>query len=54
MALCADFPQVLAKVRAEQLRLRPNNEKVTGDLLNKMVYTRQASWGEAHKRGAPP
>ena len=40
-ALLADYPDVLAKVREEQDRVRPNGEPVTYDALeNHMPYTR--------------
>lgn len=38
----ADYPDVLAKVREEQERVRPNlNEPITGKSLDEMPYTRQ-------------
>ncbi|CAK0787018.1 hypothetical protein CVIRNUC_010234 [Coccomyxa viridis] len=38
----ADRPDILAKVRDEQLRLRPDlNATITGDILNEMTYSRQ-------------
>ncbi|KAG2439008.1 hypothetical protein HYH02_006537 [Chlamydomonas schloesseri] len=42
ITLMAEHPDVLARVRDEQYRLRANPEEpVTGDLLNEMHYTRQ-------------
>jgi len=38
--LC-EYPDVLAKVRAEQQSLRPNRETITPELLGKMQYTWQ-------------
>eukprot|EP00123_Amoebidium_parasiticum_P014626 comp22579_c0_seq1/m.34497 comp22579_c0_seq1/g.34497 ORF comp22579_c0_seq1/g.34497 comp22579_c0_seq1/m.34497 type:complete len:517 (-) comp22579_c0_seq1:40-1590(-) len=40
VALMADRPDVLERVREEQKRLRPNNEDITYDVLTKMDYTR--------------
>eukprot|EP00696_Hemimastix_kukwesjijk_P002039 gnl/Hemi2/1249_TR445_c0_g1_i1.p1 gnl/Hemi2/1249_TR445_c0_g1~~gnl/Hemi2/1249_TR445_c0_g1_i1.p1 ORF type:complete len:533 (-),score=216.17 gnl/Hemi2/1249_TR445_c0_g1_i1:93-1691(-) len=40
-ALLADYPDVLGKIRAEQLRLRPNNEPLNMDLMDQMVYAKQ-------------
>lgn len=41
LAMCADHPEVAAKVREEQLRLRPHDEPIDYDVLLKMDYTRQ-------------
>ncbi|KAA8495112.1 Cytochrome P450 [Porphyridium purpureum] len=38
--LMADHPEILAKVREEQQAVRPNNEPLTFDLMEKLVYTR--------------
>jgi len=38
--LC-EYPDVLAKVREEQARIRPNNETITPELLSQMQYTWQ-------------
>lgn len=35
------FPEVFQKVRAEQHKIRPNNEPITADLVRNMTYTRQ-------------
>eukprot|EP00274_Cyanoptyche_gloeocystis_P004282 CAMPEP_0196659646 /NCGR_PEP_ID=MMETSP1086-20130531/36008_1 /TAXON_ID=77921 /ORGANISM="Cyanoptyche gloeocystis , Strain SAG4.97" /LENGTH=399 /DNA_ID=CAMNT_0041993705 /DNA_START=179 /DNA_END=1375 /DNA_ORIENTATION=+ len=37
----ADYPDVLAKVREEQARLRPNKEPLTEEILQEMIFTRQ-------------
>ncbi|KJE88501.1 cytochrome P450 sterol C-22 desaturase [Capsaspora owczarzaki ATCC 30864] len=39
----ADNPDVLAKVREENARVRPNNEPVSGDNVKDLVYTRQVA-----------
>jgi len=41
MALLADHPDVLARVREEQAQVRPNDEEINADLLEKMPFTRQ-------------
>ncbi|GFR45001.1 hypothetical protein Agub_g6311 [Astrephomene gubernaculifera] len=42
VTLMAEHPDVLARVREEQLRLRPDpSAPITGDVLNEMTYTRQ-------------
>lgn len=42
LTLMADHPDVLAKVREEQQRLRPDPKaKITGEVLGEMAYTRQ-------------
>ncbi len=35
----ADHPQVLAKIREEQFRLRPNGEPLTYEMMQQMTYT---------------
>eukprot|EP00796_Vickermania_ingenoplastis_P005457 gene5457-3935_t len=40
-ATMADRPEILERVRAEQKRLRPNNEELTFDLVQEMTFTRQ-------------
>jgi len=42
LALMADHPDWLARVREEQKRLRPNNEAITLDLMNQMEHTTMA------------
>lgn len=37
----ADHPQILARVREEQLAARPNGETVSFDTLAKLPFTRQ-------------
>jgi cytochrome P450 len=39
--LLAEHPDVLARVREEQYRLRPNDEPIDFELLSNMTYTRQ-------------
>ncbi|CAL5229225.1 g12509 [Coccomyxa viridis] len=40
--IMADRPDILAKVREEQMRLRPDlSATITGDVLNEMTYSRQ-------------
>ena len=41
IALLADHPDILEKVRKEQEEVNPNRETLTYELLEKMVYTRQ-------------
>ncbi|KAG2482695.1 hypothetical protein HYH03_018401 [Edaphochlamys debaryana] len=42
ITLMAEHPDVLARVREEQARLRPDpSAPLTGEVLNEMVYTRQ-------------
>eukprot|EP00160_Parvularia_atlantis_P016449 Unigene5221_Nuclearia_a/m.16029 Unigene5221_Nuclearia_a/g.16029 ORF Unigene5221_Nuclearia_a/g.16029 Unigene5221_Nuclearia_a/m.16029 type:complete len:485 (-) Unigene5221_Nuclearia_a:95-1549(-) len=41
VALLADHPEVLAKVRAEQELVRPNDDPITFEVLEKLTYTRQ-------------
>ncbi|EPY42366.1 cytochrome p450-like protein [Angomonas deanei] len=40
-ATMAERPEILARVREEQMRLRPGNEPLTYDLLQEMTFTRQ-------------
>lgn len=40
-ATMADRPEILARVREEQKRLRPNDEPLTYDLVQEMTFTRQ-------------
>jgi len=41
VAFLADHPDIFEKVKEEQQRLRPNDEPVTHELINEMVYTKQ-------------
>lgn len=41
MALLADHPEVLHKVREEQERVRPNDDPVSFEILEQLTYTRQ-------------
>jgi len=41
MVLLEEHKDVLAKVRAEQLALRPNNEPLTVEVLDQMTYSKQ-------------
>lgn len=40
-ATMADRPDILQRVRQEQIRLRPNDEPLTYDLVQEMTFTRQ-------------
>uniref|UniRef100_A0A0A9ZBQ0 Cytochrome P450 61 n=1 Tax=Lygus hesperus TaxID=30085 RepID=A0A0A9ZBQ0_LYGHE len=40
-ATMADHPEILERVRQEQLKLRPNDEPLTYDLVQEMTFTRQ-------------
>lgn len=37
----SEHPDVLARVRAEQARVRPHNEQLTYEIMEQLVYTRQ-------------
>jgi len=41
LALVDQHPEVFEKIKEEQLRLRPNDEPLTQELLEQMEYTRQ-------------
>jgi len=41
MAFLADYPDVLAKVKEEQLRLRPDDDPISFELVSEMTYTKQ-------------
>jgi len=40
LALMADHPEILARVREEQQAVRPNHEPITYELMDKMTFTR--------------
>ena len=41
LALMSEYPDILARVREEQRRARPNDEPVTYESLDAMPFTRQ-------------
>lgn len=41
LTLMSDYPEVFARVRAEQASVRPNNEPLNYDMLERMPFTRQ-------------
>ncbi|SNW62677.1 Cytochrome P450-like protein E-class [Orpheovirus IHUMI-LCC2] len=41
VVLLNEYPEVLEKIKEEQRNIRPNNEEITHELLDKMIYTGQ-------------